>query len=579
MKSAVRTSAALALVLFTSLVGLLSSATAAQANSAIPEPMYEFVPDQAGGRLWNAYNQTDAASGPRVVGQVSPLSDPADGLVHVFVMGGNGHLVQYVNDGKTKGQVWSTYDVTAVTGTGPLGGPPTAYYSSSPGAVTVVAPLASGDEERFVLPSGGSWQATDVTTATGVAVQVDGPSSMVVYGGVEHVYATATNGELAEFVDDHLGGRTWNVYDQSLATTSGPLAGAPQAVLMGSLVHVYVRAATGTLQEFVNDGIGGQPWNAYDLSAEASGGGAVAGRPSPVVVNGLVHVFVASSAGDLVEYVDDGGGGHVWNAYDHSLDAGGGRAVTGTPFPILAGSIAHIYVRSTGGDLLEFIADGVGGRVWNTYDQTRSSGGPQAVSDPAAVLWGGLVHVYAAGPPLPSVISGVVSTAEAQDQYAAQVAETPLGSNCNPFTGYWGRGSTAGCAPGTAAEEWCSDFAQWVWAQEGIDTTGITGWSYTFVNWGLAHGTFKYGAGDNPQPGDAVVWGDPSTSYGVHVAIVVGVSEGEIQVVSGNSGPPIDAQGDVAEVWESGWFNPVGDTIGGFGIVGYISPVAWSGIG
>ena len=150
--------------------------------------------------------------------------------------------------------------------------------------------------------------------------------------------------------------------------------------------------------------------------------------------------------------------------------------------------------------------------------------------------------------------------------------ENPPHSNCNAFTAYFGRGSSTGnggvpCAPGTAAESWCSDYANWVWLNAGAGVTGITGWSFTYVRWGIVHGTFKQGATNDPQPGDAVVWGDMSQSYGSHVGTVVAVrADGWINVVSGNDGND--------SVGISGFFNPVGDTIDGYPIVGYTSPLA-----
>jgi hypothetical protein len=143
-------------------------------------------------------------------------------------------------------------------------------------------------------------------------------------------------------------------------------------------------------------------------------------------------------------------------------------------------------------------------------------------------------------------------------------AENPLGSGCNPYTAFFGRGSTAGCAPGTAAEAWCSDFADWVWANAGAQVAGITGWSYTFVEFGQFFGTFTQGATNDPQPGDGVVWGDLAAQYGAHVGIVVGVKGGQIDVVSGN--------GD-NHVYDSGYFNPATSTLGGYSIVGYTSPI------
>src|SRR5271155_1379332 len=136
--------------------------------------------------------------------------------------------------------------------------------------------------------------------------------------------------------------------------------------------------------------------------------------------------------------------------------------------------------------------------------------------------------------PPPPTARAIVQLAESQDQYNAGIQETPRDSNCNPYTGFFGRGSTAGCAPGLAAEEWCSDFAQWVWLNAGINTNGIGAWSFTFVDWAVAHGAaWQPGATNDPEPGDAVIWGTlGGGGYGAHVGIVVAVNGGDIDVVS-----------------------------------------------
>jgi CHAP domain len=169
-----------------------------------------------------------------------------------------------------------------------------------------------------------------------------------------------------------------------------------------------------------------------------------------------------------------------------------------------------------------------------------------------------------------SFVSSLVMRAASQDQYYARVIESPPNSGCNPYTAFFGRGDPSGCAPGTSAEAWCSDFAEWVWFGVGVNTTGITGWSYTFVNWGQAHNTWKPGATNNPQPGDAVVWGTTAgAGYGAHVAIVSGVNGGQIDTINGNSD---DASGNVDAVSDSGYFDAATSTIDGYPIVGYISP-------
>ena len=54
----------------------------------------------------------------------------------------------------------------------------------------------------------------------------------------------------------------------------------------------------------------------------------------------------------------------------------------------------HIYIRGTNNNLLEFIPDHLGGRIWNSYDQTASTG-HQVTGDPAIyTLSSGAQHIY-----------------------------------------------------------------------------------------------------------------------------------------------------------------------------------------
>jgi hypothetical protein len=168
------------------------------------------------------------------------------------------------------------------------------------------------------------------------------------------------------------------------------------------------------------------------------------------------------------------------------------------------------------------------------------------------------------------LIPRIVLAAESQDQYHAKIEDTPPGSDCNPFTASFGRGTTSGCAPGTASEEWCSDFAQWVWENSGVDTSGITGASKTFVLWGRTRHQFLQGIKQVPAVGDAVVWGVLNPLWGAHVGIVVAVSGSKIDVVSGNSGNLSTA----SAVWRSGLFTPASQTAQGDPIIGYVSPIA-----
>ena len=164
-----------------------------------------------------------------------------------------------------------------------------------------------------------------------------------------------------------------------------------------------------------------------------------------------------------------------------------------------------------------------------------------------------------------SVRSAIIAHATAWDQSNAAYTELPDGSNCNAFTNYWHRGVHRGCPPGSRSEEWCADFAQWVWQNSGVNTFGITAWVFTFVDWGRHTGRFKKGAWAPVQPGDVVIWGNLQAHYGAHVAIVDQVSNGQLLVTGGNDGPNTD------RVWTY-WMNPVTSTAQGYPVIGYVSP-------
>jgi CHAP domain len=206
---------------------------------------------------------------------------------------------------------------------------------------------------------------------------------------------------------------------------------------------------------------------------------------------------------------------------------------------------------------------GSSGAVWSTGTWGTQANSLALQNDGSLVLSGNSGMWWSSGSGT-SFVSKLVQRAASEDQNYAAVAETPPGSNCNPFTAFWGAGDPTGCAPGTSAEGWCSDFAAWVWYGVGVNTTGITGWSYTFVNWGQANNTWKPGATNDPQPGDAVVFGTTAgDGYGAHVGIVTGVDGNQIDTINGNWA---DA------VMDAGYFDPSTTTVDGYPVIGYISP-------
>jgi len=536
-------------------------------------PLQEFVNDDAGGRLWNAYDQTVDAVGPSITGRASAVLNGTS--VYAFTRGANGDLTEFANDNAHQ-QLWNAYDVSTLSGGPAIVSDPAALLLT-PTSFAVFAEAAGGDLVEFTGGPGQSWSSTDISKLT-FGAQVSGDPSPLVIGSELDVFAGTAAGHLVEFTGTP-GGQAWSSTDLTQVSAGPNLAADPSAVLFGTdSVHVYGTAANGDLTEFVNDGAAGRAWNAYDLTKGAAGP-TTTGRPSAVVYGKTVHVYTRAANGDLTEFVNDAAGGRLWNSYDLTR-ASSGPTMVGDPAAIIYGtSEVQVFAQAASGDLTAFINDGVGKRLWNSYDQSKYAGGLMVGGDPDPVVYGSTVHVYAAGPPPSKVIQQIVALAEGADQNNAAVVENPPGSNCNPYTAYFGRGVSTGCAPGLSAEEWCSDFADWVWTAAGIPTSGINGWSFTFVGWGETHtGAWQPGDDNNPQAGDAVIWGDLASQYGAHVGIVVGVSQGKIDVVSGNSGPVIDAAGDVVAVWDSGYFDPTTSTVDGYPIMGYVSPAGWTGL-
>lgn len=91
------------------------------------------------------------------------------------------------------------------------------------------------------------------------------------------------------------------------------------------------------------------------------------------------------------------------------------------------------------------------------------------------------------------------------------------------------------------SEEWCSDFAEWVWLQAGVtqDMDLINPGADSFYDWGLAQGESLPIDGTDPQVGDAVVLYQPgqitATTGADHVGIVTAVhANGTLNIVNGD---------------------------------------------
>jgi hypothetical protein len=171
--------------------------------------------------------------------------------------------------------------------------------------------------------------------------------------------------------------------------------------------------------------------------------------------------------------------------------------------------------------------------------------------------------------------SAIVTAAESQDQHGGGIADVPANSGCNPYSAYFGDGSS--CGGGLRANEWCADFAAWAWRQGGVSFTyggggsDINAWSASFYKWGVATGNWHpLSSGSSPQPGDVAVYGNLTEAPGPgHVGIYVGGAASSPTVVNGN--------------WATSWPNPTnygviieaGESntgIAGGGLDGYVSP-------
>jgi hypothetical protein len=134
------------------------------------------------------------------------------------------------------------------------------------------------------------------------------------------------------------------------------------------------------------------------------------------------------------------------------------------------------------------------------------------------------------------------------------VSDTPAvtsfdGVDCDPYTPMVGALSpnADGCGLDShfsledENEEWCSDFAKWVWQQAGVttDMSAINAGAGSFYDWGAAQHEPLFVDGGTPAPGDAVVFFPPgqiaSPAYADHVGIVTEVnSGGTVNLVNGD---------------------------------------------
>jgi len=123
-------------------------------------------------------------------------------------------------------------------------------------------------------------------------------------------------------------------------------------------------------------------------------------------------------------------------------------------------------------------------------------------------------------------------------QHEVGYQDDPAGTYCNYFTAYWGAGTS--CGNGNRSEEWCADFAAWVWRVAGAQflygykVGELNAAAASFYQWSARSGTWHPAAsGYLPQWGDIAIYGlNASGTIADHVAVVTNFAPG-------NAGPDV----------------------------------------
>ncbi|MEU5695902.1 CHAP domain-containing protein [Actinosynnema sp. NPDC020468] len=151
------------------------------------------------------------------------------------------------------------------------------------------------------------------------------------------------------------------------------------------------------------------------------------------------------------------------------------------------------------------------------------------------------VHLVAAKKPDPAdqaLRDRIVAAAKAELKDKSHNSEKGATKNCNYYSGKAGRGTP--CGNGMRAQEWCADFARYVWDEAGAKTSGVNSLAASFRGYGRGHHTWRKGTSlKGVKPGDVVGYrlddGNPDNDH-VGVVTEVDLEHGTFSAISGNSG-------------------------------------------
>jgi hypothetical protein len=138
--------------------------------------------------------------------------------------------------------------------------------------------------------------------------------------------------------------------------------------------------------------------------------------------------------------------------------------------------------------------------------------------------------------------AAIVATAQAELANTSRNREST--ANCNFYSGQVAPSAKA-CGNGRRSEQWCADFARWVWGQAGATTAGLDAGAVSFTRYGESRGTWRPRSA-GARVGDAVVFNvvrdrNNRPTSASHVGLVIAVNpDGTITTIEGNAGANTD---------------------------------------
>jgi hypothetical protein len=255
----------------------------------------------------------------------SPSAVVLGGVPHVYYVGGDGQIRQLTHSGSS----WVDQDLAAfVSGAEP------AAAGSSPSVLVdrggdqhVYYVGANGQVWQYVW-DGSHWTIQEVAgfvSGAEPAAAGSSPSVLLDPGGDQHVYYVGANGQVWQYVWD---GSHWTIQEVAgfVSGAEPAAAGSSPAVLVdpGGDQHVYYVGANGQVWQYVWDG---SHWFIQDLASFASSheGIQAGGSPDAVVAGSNQHVWYVGANGRVWQW--------LWNGSSWADQDLGGFPWTPPPAP------------------------------------------------------------------------------------------------------------------------------------------------------------------------------------------------------------------------------------------------------